>query len=69
MGIGRKVAVSLVVGLAALMAIALKASGEGLGRVARSPEARPVDCNINDAFFPCFAPQWGFEGLFIWDPH
>jgi hypothetical protein len=57
MGIGRKVAVSLVVGLAALMAIALKASGEGLGRVARSPEARPVDCNINDAFFPCFAPH------------
>jgi hypothetical protein len=71
MGIGRKATVSFFVGLAALMAIGLNASGEGLGHVARSAEVAPVGCNIGDALLSCLAPQRDYAagGLFIWDPH
>ena len=71
MGIGRKAAVFLFVGLAALMAIGLHASGQGLGHVAGSAEVVPPGCNIGDPFLSCLAPQQGYAagGLFIWDPH
>jgi hypothetical protein len=71
MGIGRKAAVSFFVGLAALMAIELNASGQGLGHVGHSGEAPPIGCNIGDPFVSCLAPQRGYAagGLFIWDPH
>jgi hypothetical protein len=71
MGIGRKAAVSFFVGLAALTAVGLNASGEGLRHVTRSAEPPPVGCNIGDPLFSCPAPQHGdaVGGLFIWDPH
>ena len=71
MGIGRKAAVALFVGLAAFTAIGPNASGEGLAHIARIAEAPPVGCNIGDPFLSCPAPQRGFAagGLFIWDPH
>jgi hypothetical protein len=69
MNMTRKTAVSLFVGLAAVVAIGLNANGKSL--LAPTAELPPVDCNINAAFFSCFAPQWGYpaEGLFIWDAH
>jgi hypothetical protein len=71
MGIARKAAVLFFVGLAALIAIGLNASGEGLGRVARSAEAPPVGCNIGDLFPACLVTQRDYAAgaLFIWDPH
>jgi hypothetical protein len=71
MGIGRKAAVYVLVGLASLTAIALNASGEGLGRITRGAEAPPVGCNIGDPLFSCPSPQPGYAAgvLFIWDPH
>jgi hypothetical protein len=62
-------AVSLFVGLTALVAIGLNANGKSL--LARTAELPPVDCNINAPFFACFDPQWSYpaEGLFIWDTH
>jgi hypothetical protein len=71
MGIDWKAVVSLFVGLAAVMAIGLKASGEGLGHVARGAEVGPVGCNIGDPPFSCLSPQQGYTAgvMFIWDPH
>jgi hypothetical protein len=67
MNMTRKTAVSLFVGLAAVVAIGLNANGKSL----LAAELPPVDCNINDPFLACIALQWGYptEGLFIWDPH
>jgi hypothetical protein len=71
MGIGRKAAVSFFVGLAALIAVGLNASGQGLRRVAPSATVAPAGCNVGDPFLSCLASQGGFAsgGLFIWDPH
>jgi hypothetical protein len=61
MNITRKIAVSLLVGLTAGVAIGLNASGEGLDHVARTAQVAPVGCNTQTGY-----PA---EGLFIWDPH
>jgi hypothetical protein len=66
----RNAAVSVFVGLAAVVAIGLNA--HGAGRLARNADVASVDCNINDPFFACFDPQWGYPAadLFITaDPH
>jgi hypothetical protein len=70
MEITRKIAVSALAGLAAVVAIGLNANGEG--HFARNAGVAPVDCNIGDPFFACFDPQWGYPAadLFITaDPH
>jgi hypothetical protein len=69
MNMTRTTAVSLFVGLAAIVAIGLNANGKSL--VAPTAELPLVECNINEPFFACFALQWGYptEGLFIWDTH
>jgi hypothetical protein len=71
MGIGRKAAVSFLVGLAALIAAGLNASGQGQGRVARNVTVGPAGCNVGDPFLSCLASQGNYVGggLFIWDPH
>jgi hypothetical protein len=71
MGVARKAGVFFFVGLAALIAIGLNASGKGLGGVARNAEAPPVGCNIGDPFPACLVPQRDYAAgaLFIWDPH
>ena len=71
MGIGRKAAVFFSVGLAALIAVGLYASGQGLRPVARSATVAPAGCNVGDPFLSCLASQGSYAGggLFIWDPH
>jgi hypothetical protein len=66
----RKAAVSVFVGLAVLVAIGLKANGEG--HLAHNADVPQVDCNIGDPFPACVDPQWGYPAadLFITaDPH
>ena len=57
MGIGRKAAVSFFVGLAALIAVGLNASGQGLRRVAPIATVAPAGCNVDDLFLSCLASQ------------
>jgi hypothetical protein len=70
MEIIRKAAVSVLVGLAAVVAIGLNAHGEG--RLARNANVASSDCNIGDPILACVEPQWGYPAadLFITaDPH
>jgi hypothetical protein len=71
MGIGRNAAVAFFVGLAALTAVGLNASEQGLRRVTPSATATPSNCNVGDPFLSCLASQRSLAagGLFIWDAH
>jgi hypothetical protein len=66
----RKAAISVLVGLVAVVAIGLNAHGEG--HLARDADTAAVECSVGDRLLSCFEPQWGYPAadLFITaDPH